>query len=63
MTPTSPAIASKASTLPASEPVCAMAALRPPSDWPSLTATIDLFAARAMRQAALNFASCEIAST
>ena len=34
-----------------------MAALRPASDWPSLTATIDLPAARAMRQAALNFAS------
>ena len=47
---------------PASEPVCAIAALRPPSDWPSFSATICLPAARAMRQAALN-ARSEIAST
>ena len=55
MTPTSPATASKASTEPASEPVCAIAACRPPSDWPSLSATMCLPAARAIRQAALEF--------
>jgi hypothetical protein len=50
MTPSSPHTASKASVDPASDPVCAIAAARPASDCPSLMATIDLPAARAMRR-------------
>ena len=48
---------------PASEPVCASAASRPPSDWPSLSATMCLPAARAMRHAALNVWRLDTAST
>ena len=47
---------------PASDAVCAIAALRPLSDWPSFTATMALPAARAMRHAALNFSMSAIAS-
>ncbi len=54
ITPSRVEIASKVSIEPASAPVCAIAAARPPSEAPSLSAMTGLPAARAALQASRN---------